>query len=196
MAYPGSIGEPLRFLLDEVDCAPSVPLSILLGPAWARTDLRGPSRAFRGRTPLAGRVLFLMGGRPSGPECRRGDSDAARMANDRVLPQLSADETGAAGAAEQGCQWYAREFCHGWFHNIIQAADETPRGPRSSTARVSRSNGWQWTRVRAGSRRLPLVTAQQCGRPVLSGERRRGPSTDAAQLPLASAVRSSDTHRR
>ena len=76
------------------------------------------------------------------------------MADDRALHPLIADETGAAGTAEQGCQGYAREFCHSWFHNIIptgRLADGTTTAILSRTARFSRSNGWKRTRVRVGS---------------------------------------------
>ena len=178
-----------------VACAPPAPLSIVHGRSRASAGLRGPPRAFRGSAV----TLFLIGGRL---ECGRGDSDAARMADDRVLPPLIADETGAAGTAEQGCQGDAREFCHGWSHNIILDSGRIPAGRwnttavPSRTARVSRSHEWQRTCVRS---RLPPASARHGSTvwvTVLSGWRRRGPSTDAAQLPLASAVRSSDTHRR
>ncbi len=122
----------------EVACAPPAPLSIV----------QGRSRACdRG-------VLLLWGGGPGWPECGRSDGGAACMADDRVLPPLIADETGAAGTAEQGRQGYAREFCHGWFHNIIPAfrpaADGTTTTVPSRIACFSRSNGWKRTRVRAG----------------------------------------------
>lgn len=167
--------------------------------------LHGPSRAFEGPSGAdtvaeMGRGLFLRGCRAGGPECGRGDGDAARMTDDRVPPPLIADETGAAGTAEQGCQWYAREFCHSWFHNIIPVFRPAGRwnargGPVAH--RAFQPITWMETDSRESRlRRLPLVTAQQCVRPALSGQRRRGPSTDAAQVPLASAIRSSDTHRR
>lgn len=150
-----------------------VPLASLPGCYW-RGSLRSsgsvvnPLRALTGLPGQNAGTLFLMGGRPGRSECGRSDGDAARMADDRVLPPLIADKTGAAGTAEQGCQGYAREFCHGWFHNIIPAfrpADGMTAAVLSRIARFSRSRSIKWMETDSREsrlRRLPLVTAQQC----------------------------------
>lgn len=156
-----TVGEwPTRFhwrasqvVTGEVACAPPAPLSILHGPSWA----------FPGQNAV---TLFLMGGGPGGPECGRGDGDAARMADDRVLPSLIADETGAAGTAEQSCQGYAREFCHSWFHNIIPAFRPAGRWNDHGDPIAHRAfQPIKWVDTDSRESRLPptpLVTAQQC----------------------------------
>lgn len=179
-----------------------VPLASLSGCYW-RGSLRSsgsvvnPLRAFTGLPGQNAGTLFLMGGRPGRSECGRSDGDAARMADDRVLPPLIADKTGAAGTAEQGCQGYAREFCHGWFHNIIPAFRPADGTTAAVLSRITRSADQdQMDGNGLAQESAPPTSAHHGSTVRVSGSRRRGPSTDAAQVPLASAVRSSDTHRR
>lgn len=156
--------------------------------------LHGPSQGATVMIGTGNGGLFLMGCGPGRLECRRSDSDAALMADDRVLAPFIADETGATGAAKQRCQRHAREFGHSWFHIAFQQgmrSELSRNAPHASANQV----GTQDSRGNR-SRRHPSVTVQEAGNPVLSGSRGRGLSTDGVQVQLASAVRSSDTHRR
>jgi hypothetical protein len=105
--------------------------------------------------------LFLMGCGPGRLECRRSDSDAALMADDRVLAPFIADETGATGAAKQRCQRHAREFGHSWFHIAFQQgmrSELSRNAPHASANQV----GTQDSRGNR-SRRHPSVTVQERG---------------------------------
>lgn len=89
-----------------------------------------------------GKGLLLMGCGPAGFECRRGDGDAAGMADDGLLPPLIADEAGAAGTAEQGRQGHAREFGDSRFHAFFLPGDALGRVIPLRTTGFSQSNGY------------------------------------------------------